>query len=212
MKKRILRAITAAMLLATMLLTMTACGNDVDWVTSTKGENVVSGTDELKVVLVTEDPESLGEGMPAPVFKNGSYTMVCTDTQRYDYNDGLGNEDSSFAGYFLTTRYTYDMVITILEDGNVSAKLTYKEIYADYYEDPSERTVQIDTTDESIKVEESQVYYDLIGQSFTVLAKPSGEIISLTGYDQIAAAVPAVAVDSFLTEEMLLSTASQVFH
>ncbi|MBQ4313782.1 MAG: hypothetical protein IJC18_06170 [Clostridia bacterium] len=212
MKKRILRAIVAALLLATMLLTMTACGNDVDWVTSTKGENVVSGTDELKVVLVTEDPESLGEGMPAPVFKNGSYTMVCTDTQRYDYNDGLGNEDSSFAGYFLTTRYTYDMVITILEDGNVSAKLTYKEIYADYYEDPSERTVQIDTTDESIKVEESQVYYDLIGQSFNVLAKPSGEIISLTGYDQIAAAVPAVAVDSFLTEEMLLSTASQVFH
>ena len=192
----------AAILLACVLLALSAaCGDSgEDWITTDSTATTASGG----TTATTVSSEFSGD-YTAPVFRTGRYKMVSTSINNSVYKDGVGTTLYSDG---TMTRYTYILDITV-SDAGIVCRYTFSEIYGTSTED-GEESVVIDTTNSSLKDSTTQVFYDLIGRSFSASAGTNGVLSGVTGISDIVADVPDAA--TLISDDLMYSMASDLFY
>ncbi len=191
----ILAAGVAVLLIAACVLLFSDCGDD-DWISPGSSDSSF---------LDSEQTSELEGIHAAPAFKDGSYTMLSTVSSSEDYTDGNGKVMYSYTS---TTKYCYRLDITRSESG-LTCRYTFSSIYG-AVSDNGSLQVDIDTTDPANRNDNTALYFDLIGQSFTVSVDNAGNITAIDGIDGIIAAKPSVG--NLLDEASLLNMASDLFH
>ncbi len=153
---------------------------------------------------VTEHISSLEE-ISAPEIGSGEYTMLCTFLQNSRYADE--------GGVVMDTEWDmkswYDFTAEKTEDG-LRIKFTIARRSYTYSESGKE-TVIYDTADESTKYDDSEIFFDIIGHSFTVDFDKDYKIKSVGGtkklYSEVEGASTLLGESEIraIAEELLLS-------
>ena len=140
---------------------------------------------------------------PSPKFRSGSYTMESSSvSQQYFYS---GKSVISYTR--ITQIYTYDIKLTVGKSGSMTAVYTFRRIRTGYETD--EGAIAADTGDKSGRDEDNAVYYDLIGQSFTVNVSKDYKI-TVRGIDAIHKKFPYTA--DIVTDDNMKEVASDLFY
>ena len=139
----------------------------------------------------------------APKFRSGSYTMESSSvSEQYFYS---GQSVISFTR--ITQTYHYGIRLTVKKDGAMTAVYTFNRIRTGY--ETAEGSIAADTSDKSGRNEDNAVYYDLIGQSFTVNVSRDYKI-TLRGIDAIHKKFPYTA--DVVTDENMKEVAADLFY
>lgn len=154
----------------------------------------------------TENDESndtaAAETFTVPTFKAGNYVMDSSTSYEQYYYQG-----ANIVSRVVTTQtYTYHIRLSVKEDGSMTALYTFQRIQTGY---ESSESYTMDTNDKSGRDEDTAMYYDLIGQSFTVNITPDFEL-SITGVDKIHQDFPDTA--ELVNDSNLLEVASDLFY
>ena len=139
----------------------------------------------------------------APKFKSGSYTMESSSVnEQYFYS---GKSVISYTR--MTQTYHYGIKLTVKSNGSMTAVYTFQRIRTGY--ETEEGAIATDTSDKSGRNEDNAVYYDLIGQSFTVnIAKDYK--LTVKGIDAIHKKYPYTA--DVVTDDNMKEVASDLFY
>lgn len=207
--KAVLSTLCAAVLVA-MTLTGCSCGGeDTDWVTGDAIGSSSPQSAQTTPSAATSAPTAADSGMSgsyaAPQFKSGVYEMVSTVINKEVYTDGTG---ATVYEASVMTRYTYRLDIAVGSDG-IDCKYTFKSVYGTT-DLGSQTVVGVNTQDASLMSDDTKVYYDIIGKSFTSRANAQGELQSVSGIDEIIKQVPAAA--AILGNELMQSLAADLFY
>ena len=139
----------------------------------------------------------------APKFKSGSYTMESSSvSEQYFYS---GKSVVSYTR--MTQTYYYGIKLAVKKDGAMTAVYTFNRIRTGYETD--EGAIATDTSDKSGRDEDNAVYYDLIGQSFTVHISKDYKI-TVRGIDAIHQKFPYTA--DIVTDENMKDVAADLFY
>ena len=139
----------------------------------------------------------------APKFKSGSYTMESSSVnEQYFYS---GKTVVSYTR--MTQTYHYGIKLTVKNNGSMTAVYTFQRVRTGY--ETEEGAIATDTSDKSGRNEDNAVYYDLIGQSFTVnIAKDYK--LTVKGIDAIHKKYPYTA--DVVTDDNMKEVASDLFY
>ena len=148
------------------------------------------------------DDTAAVEKIAVPPFTSGNYVMdSSTSYEQYFY------QGSSIVSRILQTQtYTYHIRLSVKEDGDMTALYTFQRIQTSY---EGSESYTMDTNDKSGRDEDTAMYYDLIGQSFTVNITPDFEL-SIKGVDQIHQDYPDTA--ELVNDSNLMEVASDLFY
>lgn len=142
------------------------------------------------------------EECAVPKFKSGNYVMESTTRYEQIYYQG-----KSIASHVATSQtYTYDIKLSVKDNGSIAAVYTFKRIQTGY---EGSETYTMDTNDKSGRDEDTAVYYDIIGQSFTVNVT-SGFKLSVKGIDKIHKNYPDTV--DLIDDENMLEIAKDLFY
>ena len=107
----------------------------------------------------------------------------------------------------MTQTYHYGIKLTVKSNGSMTAVYTFQRIRTGY--ETEEGAIATDTSDKSGRNEDNAVYYDLIGQSFTVnIAKDYK--LTVKGIDAIHKKYPYTA--DVVTDDNMKEVASDLFY
>lgn len=190
----------AVLLIIAGVLLLSDCSSD-EWISSGGTAN----GDYDASFIGTDSSDAVSGVYAAPAFCSGTYTMLSTVSTSEDYTDGNGKVIYSYSS---TTKYTYQLDITV-DDNGIVCKYTFVNIYG-AVNDNGTLTIDVNTTDPSNYSDSVAAFYDLLGQSFIVTADASGNILSLDGVSEIVAAYPDT--ESLLDTSTLLSMAGDLFY
>ncbi|MBQ9901425.1 MAG: hypothetical protein IJM51_03445 [Clostridia bacterium] len=141
--------------------------------------------------------------IPAPKFRTGSYTMESASvSEQYFYS---GQSVISYTR--VTQTYHYDIALAVKKDGFMTAVYTFQRIRTGY--ETEEGATVTDTHQKSGRNEDNAVYYDLIGQSFTVSISKDYRI-TVKGIDAIHKKFPYTA--DVVTDENMKEVAADLFY
>lgn len=184
------RSLKAAAFALLAALSLTACGQKMperlDGKYPTGAEGVSSAAVSDAPSSQEEPPEDDGAVWTSPKFRSGSYRMKSTTVGEQYYYSG-----KSLISYAKVTQtYEYDIRLTVRKNGSIKAAYTFRGILVE--SETQDGTSVIDTSDSSGRDNDTAVYYDLIGQSFTaeITAKYA---ITLSGIDAIHRKYPYTA-------------------
>lgn len=139
----------------------------------------------------------------APKFQSGSYTMESSSVnEQYFYS---GKSVISYTR--MTQTYHYKVKLTVRSNGSMTAVYQFSRIRTGYETD--EGAIATDTNDKSGRDEDNAVYYDLIGQSFTVNISKDYKI-TVKGIDAIHKKFPYTA--DIVTDDNMKEVASDLFY
>lgn len=139
----------------------------------------------------------------APKFKSGSYTMESSSVNEQYFYSG-----KSVISYTRMTQiYNYDIKLAVNNSGTMTAVYTFKRIRTGYETD--EGAIATDTSEKSGRNEDNAVYYDLIGQRFTVNISKDYKI-SVKGIDAIHKKFPYTS--DIVTDDNMKEVASDLFY
>ena len=193
---RLLAVGVALLLIIAGILVFSDCGGDDEWVAGSGTSDNADGS-----------AASLNGAFAAPAFRDGRYRMVSSVVNAEDYNDGAG---STLYGYSSTTRYEYLLDITAFADG-IKCVYTFDRIVGSSDDNGTGAgDTELDTADKDAYTEELSPFYDLIGRSFTVQTDADCGSVSISGIDELLAAVPGA--NGLIDEETMLSMARDLFY
>ena len=139
----------------------------------------------------------------APPFRSGSYTMESSSVNEEYYYSG-----KSVVSYTRISQiYTYGIKLTVKQDGAMTAVYTFQRIRTGY--EDTDGAITTDTSDKSGRNEDNAVYYDLIGQRFTVNISKDYKL-TVKGIDAIHKKYPYTA--DIVTNENMKEVASDLFY
>ena len=138
----------------------------------------------------------------APKFKSGDYVMTSSTT----YEQILYNGKSISALYRTSQTYTYNIKLTVKDNGSIVAVYTFKRVQLG---SEGSETYTMDTDDKSGRDDDTAVYYDIIGQSFTVDVTSDFKL-SVKGVDKIHKNYPDTA--DLIDDENMLEIAKDLFY
>lgn len=140
---------------------------------------------------------------PAPQFRSGVYTMESSSVnEQYFYS---GKSVISYTR--ITQTYDYTIALTVKNNGSMSAVYTFNRIRTGY--DTDDGSISTDTKDKSGRSDDNAVYYDIIGQSFTVIVSQDYKI-TVKGIDAIHRKYPYTS--DIVTEENMREVAADLFY
>ena len=151
----------------------------------------------------TSSADKKGKEYAAPKFQSGSYTMESSSVNEQYFYSGK----SVITYTRMTQTYNYDIKLTVKKNGSMTAVYKFKRIRTGYETD--EGAIATDTSDKSGRDEDNAVYYDLIGQSFTVNISKDYKI-TVKGIDAIHKKYPYTA--DIVTDENMKEVASDLFY
>ncbi len=180
LRKGIQKMKTASIVLALllMLFSVSACKCDNSDYYSTPNTYPTAHADGQNSSL---------DKISAPPLGNGEYSMLCTFRQTAAYSDGE---------YGMETRWDmkswYDFTAETTEKG---LRLKFTIARRSYvYGNNDESTVVFDTADEKTRDPETQIYFDLVGHSFTVDFDKEYNIISVGGTKKLYSEVEGASL------------------
>lgn len=217
---RILAALTALCVLCSSAF-LAGCGKEEeDWVTGAPIGGGQTAQDTPSQPNQTDHADPTAQPTPqqtapsadaagfegtfdAPRFRSGTYTMVSTVINDETYTEPNGEViyDGS-----LMTRYTYQLDITAGDE--IVCRYTFRDIYGTSTVG-SGTLVGVNTADSSLRDETTQVYYDLIGKSFTSRAAADGTLQSVSGIEEILSSVSGA--EEIIDPELMTSLAADLF-
>lgn len=182
---------------AALVFAFSGCGEKGnDWITSPESEDVSAANG------IGGEPF---EGQfSAPSFFPGTYIMTNDTVNSQTYTDVNGK--LVYSGSMLT-RYIYTLDISV--DETITCRYTFKSIYGSSTAD-GQSSVEVDTSDQSLRNDGNAVFYDLIGRSFTVTADKNADITGINGVDGILSEVSGA--DRLIDEELLYNMAEDLFY
>ena len=143
------------------------------------------------------------ETFDGPRFQSGSYVMTASSVNEYKIYEG-----KSVVSYDKSSQiYTYGIKLTAQKSGAMKAVYTFRRIVLGYETQDGAQTA--DTSDKKGKNEYTAVYYDLIGQSFTVEIAGDGTL-SVKGIDALHEKIPDSA--TVVTEDNMREMAGDLFY
>lgn len=149
------------------------------------------------------EPAGKSETFAAPRFQSGSYVMeASTVNEQYIYQGKTVQYEKK-----VSQIYTYGVKLTVKDSGAMKAVYTFRRIRTGY--EDSEGAMATDTKDKTGRTEDNAVYYDLIGQSFTVNISKDYKL-SVTGIDAIHKKVPEAA--DIIDDENMTEVAADLFY
>lgn len=156
-------------------------------------------SDEEKNTSATADKKKY----TTPPFRSGSYVMESSSVSEQYFYSG-----KSVISYTRVSQiYTYGIKLTVNKNGSMSAVYTFKRIRTGY--ETEEGAIATDTAEKSGRNEDNAVYYDLIGQKFTVNISKDYKI-TVKGIDAIHKKYPYTA--DIVTNENMKEVASDLFY
>ena len=158
-----------------------------------------SGQEEGNDTSSAEETKSYA----SPKFRSGSYTMESSGVnEQYIYS---GKTVVSFTR--MSQIYNYDIRLDVKKNGSMTAVYTFKRIRTGY--ETSEGSDLTDTKNKDGRNDDNAVYYDLIGQSFTVNITKDYKI-TVKGIDLIHKKYPYTA--DIVTEDNMKEVAADLFY
>ncbi len=202
--------------IAAMLCGMTACQKkmpgrlDGKYSSSDVSSQALSSQTEEQESSQPESDEETAASATAkakkyttPPFKSGSYTMESSSVnEQFFYS---GKSVVSFTR--MTQTYTYAIKLTVKKDGSMTAVYTFKRIRTGY--EDTDGAITADTNDKSGRNEDNAVYYDLIGQSFTVNISKDYKL-TVKGIDAIHKKYPYTS--DIVTNDNMKEVAADLFY
>lgn len=170
---------------------------------SSSGEDSKASSSHAEDGEKTSASTQKDQSYASPKFRSGSYTMESASiNEQYFYS---GQSVISYTR--ITQTYNYDIKLTVKSSGAMTAVYTFRRIRTGYQTD--EGTIATDTGDKSGRNEDNAVYYDLIGQSFTVNISKDYKI-TVKGIDAIHKKYPYTA--DVVTNDNMKEVASDLFY
>lgn len=139
----------------------------------------------------------------APAFRSGNYTMESSSVSEQHFYSG--KSDISYTR--VSQIYNYDIKLTVKKDGSMTAVYSFRRIRTGY--ETEEGSLVTDTNEKSGRDEDNAVYYDLIGQRFTVSVSKAYQL-TIKGIDAIHKKFPYTA--DIVTDENMKEVASDLFY
>lgn len=175
--------------------------------TSSEGANTDSGaesdTENTESTASKDTDDTAGEEKIAvPPFKAGSYVMDSSTSYEQMYYQGK----SIVSRVSTTQTYTYGIKLSVKDSGAMTAVYTFQRIQTGY---EGSQSYTMDTDDKSGRDEDTAVYYDLIGQSFTVNITPDFAL-TVKGVDKIHKNYPDTA--ELIDDDNMREVASDLFY
>ena len=188
---------------------LTACQKDMPkrldgmYSSNTSQENAETGSNiENDTESDESDNTAAKETIAVPSFKTGNYVMDSSTSYEQYYYQG-----TSIVSRVVTTQtYTYGIKLSVKDSGAMTAVYTFRRIQTSY---EGSETYTMDTNDKSGRDEDTAVYYDLIGQSFTVNITSDYQL-SAKGVDKIHQNYPDTA--ELIDDDNMLEVASDLFY
>ena len=166
-------------------------------------QSVTESSEEKNEDMDTSSAENEAGEFSAPKFKSGSYLMESSSVNEQYYYSGK----SVISFTRITQTYSYDIALTVKKSGAMTAVYTFDRIRTGYETDDG--SISSDTADKSGRNEDNAVYYDLIGQKFTVNVSKDYKI-TISGIDAIHKKYPYTA--DVVTAENMKEVASDLFY
>lgn len=142
------------------------------------------------------------EKIAAPKFKSGNYVMESSTSYDQIYYQGK----SIFSRVAMSQTYTYNIKLSVKDNGSMTAVYTFKRVQTGY---EGSETYTIDTNDKSGRDDDTAVYYDIIGQSFTVNVTSDFKL-SVKGVDKIHKNYPDTV--DLIDDDNMLEIAKDLFY
>ncbi len=139
----------------------------------------------------------------APPFRSGSYVMESSSVNEQYYYSG----QSVVSFTRISQIYTYGIRLTVKKNGAMTAVYTFRRIRTGY--ETSDGAETTDTDDTSGRDDDNAVYYDLIGQKFTVNISKDYKI-TVKGIDAIHKKYPYTA--DIVNNDNMKEVAADLFY
>lgn len=170
--------------------------------TSQEGAQADSDTESGESADTDADAVKEYEEVAVPSFKAGNYVMDSSTGYEQMYYRG----QSIVSRVSTTQTYTYAIKLSVKDNGSMTAVYTFQRIQTGY---EGSETYTMDTNDKSGRNEDTAVYYDLIGQSFTVNVTSDYQL-TVKGIDKIHQNYPDTA--ELVDEDNMREVASDLFY
>ena len=211
--RRIFLSLLACLLCLSCVGSLTACHKEMPkrldgmYSSDTVSENSQGHENTNNVPSQTDSdtassPDTDDISYPVPKFQAGSYDMTSSST--YEHLLLSGNEVK--ARITISQTYDYRIKLSVKKNGSMTAVYTFTRIRTSYEDS---ETYSTDTNNKKGRTDDNAVYYDLIGQSFTVnITKDCG--LSVSGVNKIHQKYPDTA--EIISNDNLGEVAADLFY
>lgn len=203
MTKKLNKA-AAILLTAAAALCLASCGDEPQRLDQSQAQPTAGNSVTVSTESASGEASVITGQYPAPGFRSGVYHMVSTNVNEQTASSG----GAVYYAQKSTLTYEYDLNLSVSAEGAVCAYTFTRVSWSDSVN--GEVSGVLDTDNPAGRSDASEMYYELVGQTFYITTDRYYNVTGISGVAEIIAAHPAVY--QLINEQSLLALGGDLFY